>query len=175
MLILNASYEPLKIVTWKRGVLLYFSEKIDVLHWYSGIQIHSISQVFDVPSVIRLKQFYRPKRHQKHGVGFSRQYVFLRDDYQCQYCYKVFAAKELTLDHVVPLYQGGITTWENVVSCCKRCNQLKGARTPEQAGFTLAKLPKEPRHGFLLDLLHYRRVGFPETWKPYVASLVSGF
>lgn len=156
-------------------MLLYFSEKIDVLHWYTDVRVHTVSEAFELPSVIRLRRFYKPKRNTRQGVSFSRHYVFLRDDYQCQYCRKQFPSKELTLDHVVPLFQGGQTNWQNVVTCCKVCNQQKGALTPAQAGFTLAKLPKEPRQGFLLDLLHYRRVGLPETWKPYVATLASGF
>ena len=48
-------------------------------------------------------------------------------------------------NHVVPLCQGGATTWQNLVACCLSCNQAKGGRTPEQAGMTLKQHPKGPR------------------------------
>ena len=49
------------------------------------------------------------------------------------------------MDHVVPLCQGGATTWQNLVGCCLLCNQAKGGRTPDQAGMVLKRQPKGPR------------------------------
>ncbi|MCX6546744.1 MAG: HNH endonuclease [Holophagaceae bacterium] len=76
-------------------------------------------------------------------LGRLERRVLRRDHYTCQYegCHR----KATTVDHVVPLCQGGSTTWQNLVGCCLPCNQTKGGRTPEQAGMTLKALPKGPR------------------------------
>lgn len=43
----------------------------------------------------------------------------------CHYCKRVIPAKELTMDHVVPLVRGGRSTKGNLVPCCKDCNNKK--------------------------------------------------
>lgn len=76
-------------------------------------------------------------------IGRLERRVLRRDQFLCQYegCHR----KATTVDHVVPLCQGGSTTWQNLVGCCLPCNQAKGGRTPEQAGMILKRLPKGPR------------------------------
>ncbi len=76
-------------------------------------------------------------------LGRLERRVLRRDLYVCQYegCHK----KATTVDHVVPLCQGGTTSWQNLVGCCLLCNQTKGGRTPEQAGMVLKRTPKGPR------------------------------
>lgn len=75
--------------------------------------------------------------------GRLERRVLRRDHFTCQYegCQR----KATTVDHVVPLCQGGSTTWQNLVACCLPCNQSKGGRTPEQAGMRLKNPPKGPR------------------------------
>jgi 5-methylcytosine-specific restriction endonuclease McrA len=70
--------------------------------------------------------------------------VFYRDNYSCQYCNTRLALPELTFDHVVPVSQGGPTNWDNVVTCCKKCNSKKGAKSLKEANMKLLKKPKRP-------------------------------
>ncbi len=168
VLVLNSSFEPLRIVSWQRAMLLYLGHKIDVLENYE-IRIHSISQSFELPAVAKMRRYVRPKRPFGY-VRFSRQHVFMRDDFCCQYCQEVFVGKELTLDHVVPIMRGGRTSWSNIVTCCVECNQQKGAKTPQEAGLELLRTPTEPAPGFLPDLLLYKKT-MPDSWKPYLLSM----
>jgi hypothetical protein len=76
-------------------------------------------------------------------MGRLDRRVMRRDHYMCQYegCHN----KADTIDHIVPVCQGGRTSWQNLVACCLPCNQSKGGRTPEQAGMVLKKVPEAPR------------------------------
>ncbi|MGB2985410.1 MAG: HNH endonuclease [Phycisphaerae bacterium] len=95
-----------------------------------------------VPRIIRVLTF---SRLPQQGVKFNRRNLFARDDNTCQYCGKRFSSSELSLDHVIPRFQGGSTTWDNVVCACLRCNVRKGGRTPAQAGLHLIRRPAKPR------------------------------
>jgi 5-methylcytosine-specific restriction endonuclease McrA len=139
VLVLNQNYEPLNICRARRAVVLVYCGKAEMLEDGSGF-IHSVGQIFSVPSVIRLAYMIkrpRPKRK------LTRLEVFNRDQYTCQYCGK--ESRQLTLDHVIPRYRGGEHTWENVVSACIPCNRHKAGRTPEQAGMRLVCRPSPPR------------------------------
>ncbi len=139
VLVLNQNYEPLNICRARRAVVLVYCGKAEMLEDGSGF-IHSIGQIFSVPSVIRLAYMIkrpRPKRK------LTRLEVFNRDQYICQYCGK--ESRQLTLDHVIPRYRSGEHTWENVVSACIPCNRHKAGRTPEQAGMRLIRCPSPKR------------------------------
>jgi len=164
VLLLNASWEPLRIVSWQRAILLYFADKIEIVDYFDAF-IRSPNSEMQLPSVVRLKRYIAPRRSSKI-LRFSRHHVFLRDRFKCVYCVKSFAMKELTLDHVVPVVRGGKRTWTNIVTSCVPCNQRKGARTPAEAGFKDFRLPKEPTTGFLPDLLFYKDV--PDSWTIYL-------
>ena len=115
------------------------------------------------PAIIVLAIF---DRFPKKEIKFTRENVFRRDDYICQYCCESFEIAELNLDHVVPKSQGGMHTWENVVASCRRCNSKKGGRTPHQAGLHLRRAPRAPReHGWL-----FVATGSPPdpAWSPYL-------
>lgn len=122
VLVLNASYEPVKVIGWKRAMLLWLAEKVDVIEHHNE-SVHSISSSFVLPSVIRVRQYI--KRRRKSRMNFKRTHIFNRDDYCCQYCAKNLPVKELTLDHVIPVKNGGPKTWENLVTSCRDCNQRK--------------------------------------------------
>jgi 5-methylcytosine-specific restriction endonuclease McrA len=74
-------------------------------------------------------------------VAFTRFNLFLRDEFSCQYC---GGKGDLTFDHVVPRAKGGITSWENVVAACSRCNLRKGSKSLRQSGLSLRKPPRQP-------------------------------
>ena len=98
-LVLNASYEPLRIISWQKALIMWFQEKVEVLEYHSTF-VRSVSDSFKLPSVLRLKSYVRPKR--VDGVRFCRENVYIRDSYTCQYCRIKFPYKELTIDHVLP-------------------------------------------------------------------------
>jgi 5-methylcytosine-specific restriction endonuclease McrA len=95
-----------------------------------------------VPRVIRVLTFSRVPRHE---VKFSRRHVFARDRNTCQYCLQRLSTAELSLDHVMPRSRGGKTTWDNVVSACRRCNVRKGSRTPAEANMGLRRPAYKPQ------------------------------
>src|ERR1044072_7615811 len=134
-LLLNAGFERLRIVSWPGAFVLIFQGKVEILEEYTAA-VSTVSQKYKIPAVIRLRRWIHLKR-QSPVIRFSRANLYLRDEYRCQYCYKRFPDKELTLDHVVPVVRGGRKTWENIVTACIRCNQRKGDRTPEGMGVRL--------------------------------------
>ncbi len=101
----------------------------------------------------------------------SRERLFSRDHNLCGYCGHLFGQADLTIEHIVPEAQGGLTTWENVVSACRSCNQRKANRTPEQAGMPLLFLPYRPNRweGMILrnrrilaDQMEFLLAGVPQ-------------
>jgi 5-methylcytosine-specific restriction endonuclease McrA len=172
VLVLNSSYEPIKIVNWKRAILLLLADKIEVLDCHPEAFVHSVCESYSLPSVVRILSFVRVRRRPKAHYSFSRHHIFMRDEYCCQYCAKTFSPKDLTLDHVMPVTRGGLKTWDNLVSCCVSCNQKKGSRTPEEAHMSLLKVPSKPRHPLIPELLNLRK-RLPESWRPYIQHLES--
>ncbi len=138
VLVLNLNYEPINVCNVRRALLLIFKGKAEFLSNGKG-QIHSVRQVFYLPSVIRLVHLVkRPFGKRK----LSKKEVLLRDRHACQYC--GVKSNNLTIDHVIPRFQSGELTWENIVTACIPCNHRKAGRTPEQAGMMLMKKPKPP-------------------------------
>src|SRR3990167_8725740 len=142
-LLLNASYEPLKVVHWQRAITLWCQGKVEVIAVHDR-EIRAVSVSFKLPSVIRLLRFVRIKRRFDY-VPFSRANIYARDNHTCQYCSDALPTAELTFDHVVPVAQGGRKDWENIVTCCVSCNRRKGGRTPEEAGMRLVRRPRRPQ------------------------------
>lgn len=138
-LLLNASFEPMKIISWQRAITLVFLGKVEVVEAYDQ-EIRGVSRSLPMPSVVRLRRYARQERR----VKFSRTNVYRRDAFACQYCGAQPGAVELTLDHVVPRAHGGRTEWTNIVACCVACNARKADRTPEQARMNLARSPVRP-------------------------------
>lgn len=159
VLVLTQSYVPHKIVSWERAVLLYFSDKVDIVESYDE-ELRSPSMVMKMPAVVRLR---KAVSGMKRSVKFSRVNVFSRDGFRCQYCGSPRRMGELNYDHVVPRHQGGKTTWENVVSSCYPCNSRKRNRTPEQAGMKLLRRPYRPTHLPVMGLRFDRR-DIPPAW-----------
>jgi 5-methylcytosine-specific restriction endonuclease McrA len=111
--------------------------------------VRTINSEIQVPRVIRLLEY---DKLPKQAVKFNRRNIFARDNNQCQYCGKRFATAELSLDHVVPRSQGGVSTWDNIVCACLKCNVRKGGRTPRQAHMALVRRPEKPKRSPVLNL-----------------------
>ncbi|HHS88956.1 MAG TPA: HNH endonuclease [Rhodobacteraceae bacterium] len=140
-LVLNAdyrplSYYPLSLWPWQEAVKAAYLERVDIVAEYDQV-VRSPSVSIRIPSVVVLKDYVKPQKR----VAFTRFNLFLRDEFRCQYC---GTQGDLTFDHVVPRSRGGVTSWENVVAACSRCNLQKGARTLRQVGMSLRKPPRRP-------------------------------
>lgn len=163
-LVLNHSYEPLQVVTWQRAITLLWSGKVEVLEEHDE-EIHSISFSMKIPSVI--KMLFPVKLRRKIPVKFTRLNIFTRDGFKCQYCGNKFESEDLTFDHVKPVSQGGVKSWDNIVTACVPCNSKKEGRTPEQAKMKLIRKPKQPAWAQVVTVTVGLRT-VPKTWRDYL-------
>ena len=118
-----------------------------------------VSCILRIPEVI---QYTRYDKIPKKKVHYNRRTIYLRDNNTCQYCGKIKSSEELSLDHVVPRCQGGLTTWENIVVACTDCNSKKAGRTPKQANMKLLKQPKKPKNNFFTGNVRV------ESWQQFL-------
>jgi len=183
VLVLNRLGQAVNICTPERAVYLLYQghaaaidandgsfNTLDLNQWIDHSQTYegkdcykTVSLKFRIPKVILLLMFDGLPRKE---VKLTRQSVFERDDYTCQYCGDRFERKDLNLDHVLPRDKGGQTTWENIVCSCIPCNSKKGNRTPIQAKMQLMKRPKRPKWKPLLHIYHHR---IPEeSWRHFL-------
>ena len=137
VLVLNASYEAVNVVSAKRAMVLV-CKGAAVVQESSTHFLRTPSMRLPLPSVIRLVAYRFVPRHTR---SVSRKSIMERDGFTCQYCRERLPAAKLTLDHVIPKSRGGRTSWENLVACCFACNNRKGNRTPSEAGMELARMP----------------------------------
>jgi 5-methylcytosine-specific restriction endonuclease McrA len=159
-LVLNATYEPLSVVSARRAVCLVLAEKAEIIH-DDDDTFHSAHLVLRSPLVIRLRYMVKVPYHRR--TTLSRRAVFARDDHRCQYC----GGHADSIDHVLPRSRGGEHVWHNVAAACRPCNLRKRDRTPEEAGMHLLRSPVAPREtGWVV--LAVGRV--PDEWKPYLAK-----
>jgi 5-methylcytosine-specific restriction endonuclease McrA len=138
-LVLNAGYEPLAVVSFKRALILVLSNKATVLAQSGDEQMHSANATFELPSVILLQRYVRVPTSRR--IPVSRRGVLRRDGHRCAYC----AKSANTIDHVQPKSRGGKDTWENLVACCLKCNNAKGDRTLSEIGWSLKTTPRMPQ------------------------------
>ncbi|MGC9359721.1 MAG: HNH endonuclease [Anaerolineae bacterium] len=164
VLVLNATYEPLNVVSVRRAVVLLLKDKAELVE-ATEQRIRSSNLSLPAPSVIRLVYYVRIPRPLR--IPLSRHTIMLRDGFTCQYCGSTPPRSQLTIDHVIPKVRGGGSTWDNLVCACKRCNQAKGARTPREAGMTLRTQPTEPRY---LAMVMYDQAKRPEAWQRYMPA-----
>jgi 5-methylcytosine-specific restriction endonuclease McrA len=164
-LLLNATYEPLKVVHWQKAVTLLCQGKVEVVEVYDR-EIRAVRFSFKLPSVIRLLRYIKIKRRFDY-VPFSRANIYARDGHCCQYCGSQLPTSELTFDHVVPVAHGGRKDWENIVTCCINCNRKKGGRTPEEARMHLVRWPRRPESAPAIRITIGLR-NAPESWRDYL-------
>ena len=158
-LVLNASFEPLSVVSEQRAACLVLADKADVLE-ENGRMIHSERLSLPGPSVIRLR--YMVKVPYVRRAALSRRAIFARDDYQCQYC----GRRADSIDHVVPRSKGGVHSWENVAAACRPCNLGKRDRTPDEAGMCLTRPCRAPRATAWVAV---SVSGVPDAWRSYLS------
>lgn len=164
-LLLNSTFEPLKIISWQRAITLLTQGKVEVIDFYDR-EVRGVSVTFRLPSILRLLKLVKIKRASRE-VRFSRANIYQRDKYSCQYCGRRYPAEELTFDHVVPQVQGGQATWENIVTACLTCNNRKGGRTPHEARMRLIRQPAKPKWMPVVTLRFGIR-NAPMSWRDYL-------
>jgi len=157
-LVLNATYEPLSVVSGRRAAVLVLDERADVLHESSEV-LRSASQSLTVPSVIRLRYYVRVPFPRRNAI--TRRGVFARDHGRCQYC----GAKAESIDHIRPRSKDGPHVWENVVAACRPCNTSKRDRLLKDTTMRLARPPRPPdRYGWVALAVS----NVPSSWNQYL-------
>ncbi|MHA6784836.1 HNH endonuclease [Pseudonocardia saturnea] len=162
VLLLNATFEPLAVVTAKRAVVLMLTGKAECVEATAGSAFHSENLTLPAPSVMRLSRYVRvPYRR---AVPMTRAGVLRRDLRHCAYCNK----RADTIDHVVPRSRGGPHSWDNCVAACKACNSKKADRLLEELGWTLSFVPRPPNRaaGGILVLA----IEPLPAWEPWLTS-----
>lgn len=157
VLLLNATYEPIHLVSVRRAVLLVLSEKAEVIE-RSGEVFRSERRAVPVPSVIRLVRLVRIPYRAK--AKLSCKALVARDHGLCGYCGKPGE----TMDHIVSRSRGGKDEWENVVLACKPCNNRKADKLLSEAKMALRVKPYAPKGRAWLVIA----VGVVDPqWEPY--------
>lgn len=164
-LVLNADFRPLRyfplsVVSWQDALRAVFLDRVCVVAEYDTV-VRSPSRRMRLPSVVALRDY----REVDRSVTFTRYNVFLRDRFTCQYCDRLFAARDLQFEHVRPRSKGGLTSWTNIVAACAACNGLKADRTDLKP----LRVPREPTPWEL----HRAAMAYPqnhlhESWSDYL-------
>jgi 5-methylcytosine-specific restriction endonuclease McrA len=136
-LLLNATYEPLCVVSSRRAIVLVLAEKAEPVDSTDDV-VHAELISLPVPVVVRLTRYVRVPF--PASVPLSRRAVFTRDGQTCVYC----GSSATSIDHVVPRSRGGTHTWDNVVAACRRCNHTKADRSLAEMGWALPHPPRTP-------------------------------
>jgi len=177
----DAAGMPLEWVNYQDAVRCHHAQQ--VLYSVGGVlyQVHGgcnavtgEQSVIEVKSIIATHGVSQSRWHHRDNYAppLSNETLFSRDDYLCLYCGKKFSKKDLSRDHVTPISQRGRDVWTNVVTACKRCNNFKAGRTPEQSGMQLLAVPFAPTHAeyvflrgrkVLEDQMEFLSAHFPRT------------
>ncbi|MEO3937410.1 HNH endonuclease [Dermatophilaceae bacterium Soc4.6] len=137
VMILNASYEPLGVVSVKHAIGMLVRQVAVVEEAIEG----QMFGPYQRPRVVRLIRYVAAKWLYR-DAGWSKRSVLKRDRHRCAYC----AGKATTVDHVVPISRGGASSWLNTVASCSPCNNRKGDKSAPEAGLRLHWEPWVPRH-----------------------------
>ena len=146
---------PLEWIDYREAVRLYHSEQVayacgTLLYTvFGGIcALSGRRSKIDVSSIIATQGTSQGLAYvrDRYVPPLNNRTLFKRDANLCLYCAQPFQTKDLTRDHITPLSQGGADVWSNVATACKRCNNFKGGRTPEQAGLELIAVPFTPTY-----------------------------
>jgi 5-methylcytosine-specific restriction endonuclease McrA len=162
VLVLNASFEPLNITSWRRAIVLLLKEKAEHVEDQGRVLRSGITQ----PTVIRLRHYVNiPYRE----IPLTRRNILHRDSHTCQYC--GYSGDDLTLDHIIPKSRGGLDTWDNIITACTRCNVKKGSRTPKEAGLFLRSTARRPYSSLHFEVSRQVNNGNHEEWRKYVIGI----
>jgi len=177
----DAAGMPLDWVSYQEATRCYH---LDRVLYSCGSHLYTIrggvnsitgkQSVLEINSIIAIEGESQAKwkHHSSYTPPLTNKTLFSRDDNLCLYCGKYFKTSELSRDHVRPISQCGQNAWNNVVTACKRCNNFKAGRTPEQANMQLLAVPFVPTHAeyvylrgrrILADQMEFLKAHFPRT------------
>lgn len=162
VLVLNATYEPLSVISVKRAVILLLKEKAELVE---AATAKLRAENFSLPRPLVIRLVYYVKIPHRVSLPVTRRGVLTRDLYTCQYCGVTPPRKFLTIDHVLPRSRGGKTVWENVTTACQKCNGRKGNRTPAEANMPLLAEPKRPRY---IAIASFGNAETKQAWGKYI-------
>ena len=172
---------PLEWIDYREAVRLYHSEQVaydcgtrlySVFGGYSAVD-GSRSRI-DVNSIIATHGTSQglTRNREKYVPPLNNRTLFKRDANLCLYCGMRYQTRDLTRDHITPVSRGGTDSWTNVATACRRCNNYKGGRTPEQAAMELIAIPFTPNYAeyiylkgrrVLADQMQYLLAHIPRT------------
>ncbi|MEQ8712256.1 MAG: HNH endonuclease [Cyclobacteriaceae bacterium] len=159
VLVLNQDYSPMTVCSVERAFLLIYLKKAELLNAVESKSLRSVNATFPFPSVIKINRYVNMPYM---GVVLTRQNIFRRDGHKCQYC---GTHKDLTLDHLIPRSKGGKSTWNNLLTACRRCNARKGDYQIDQIDMKPKTMPHKPSYVmFLMDSSGQLQ----EEWKAYL-------
>lgn len=163
ILTLDAYGAPHRWVTWQHACFYYAKDLVawaigeENLTFHGGInRVTGMRSTITTNSIIAIKGKALAMKSLLQVPPLNNRELFHRDRHRCAYCGKEFANQRLTRDHVMPLSQGGIDIWMNVVTACRPCNQRKSDHTPEQARMQLLYAPYVPNRAEYLILSNRR-------------------
>ena len=172
---------PLEWINYQDAVRLIHLQQVsytlgrELFTIHGGISASTGEQSTVAVNAILATHGHYPMKHlfaDSYTPPLSNQALFRRDQSLCLYCGEQFPNYLLSRDHVHPLSQRGEDTWSNVVTACKRCNNHKAGRTPEQAGMQLLAIPFVPTHAeyvylqgrrILADQMEFLLAHFPRN------------
>ena len=151
---------PLAVVSFKRALVLVMNDKATVIEHIPEDPVWGTDGAHDRPAVILLSRYVRVPGGRT--IPVTRRGVLRRDAHRCGYC----GRSASTIDHILPRSRGGADSWENLVACCLKCNNLKSDRTPQEMGWELRLTPGAPR-GAQWTVRGTDRTD--PSWEPYLA------
>lgn len=154
VLLLNQGYEPLMGISLRRALKHIANEKVEVLH-SEDCTISSGGMKMQLPTVIRLnkKNYNKVFRFEPR---YSKKGIHCRDNFTCAYCGQRHRESDLTIDHIVPRSKGGLSTWTNCITACRKCNSYKADFSIEETKMYLTFKPYIPKNLILINNWAYR-------------------
>jgi 5-methylcytosine-specific restriction endonuclease McrA len=146
--VLNATYEPITVVSSKRALLMFLEGKAIIVEEHPNLVVRSPRQTFPIPLMIALKHYIKGRRVFRTPALLTQKNLFVRDAYTCQYCGRtrnqMKSHEFLTRDHIHPVAKGGKDEWTNVVTSCSTCNNKKADKLLDDVNMVLLKVPTVP-------------------------------
>ena len=135
--VLNATYEPLSVISAKRALKLYHKGKVSISEKLENQFIETSTKKYPIPTQVILKEYVKARSSLHAPAKLTKRNLCVRDKWTCQYCGRkkkeLRSGEYLTRDHLIPQSRGGPNVWSNVVACCNTCNNRKANYTLKEA------------------------------------------
>lgn len=153
--VLNASYEPLSVVSAKRGLRLLIEGRAVLTEKHPSDVVRTVTKKFPLPTQVRLVEYIKTQPALRIPAHLTQRNLFLRDEKTCQYCkrhrHDLGKGEYLTRDHIIPVVRGGRNVWSNVVTACRKCNNIKGEHLLSEMEDVYYEIAEDPEQQELAD------------------------